>query len=265
MKALTVDVIEQLQKAAGIVGSESAEEEEKISALDTILNYVDDIDTANDFCKIGGLFVLSPCLDSSFTEIRNKAALLIAELAQNNPYCQKELLESGILTKLMNLLSENDTVVAGLRAVSCLVRSNEQCLNAFLKIGGVECLLGCLQQAHNEKLITRAAFFLNSLCADNPDIRNELLKLKAVEMIIPLIQPKTEYDICLETVLSVLCSVVENPRAFENSSYSDFGATLEQIIKLVGGKPECKETVEYSQTLLKHMSNAKQQNEITDR
>lgn len=263
MKALTVDVIEQLQRSAQIVASQSASEEEKINALDSILNHVDDIDTANDFCKIGGLFVLSPCLDSTSSEIRNKAALLSAELAQNNPYCQKELLESGLLPKLMNLLSKNDTVIAGLRAISCLVRNYEPCSDAFIEIGGVECLLGCLQQKNNEKLITRAAFLLNSLSIDNPDIRNVLLNSNVVEFTIPLIQPKLEYDVCLESLLLLLCSVIEYTGNFKASQYPDFKAILRDIIKYVSDKPECSETIEYSQKLLKYISNS--EIETTDR
>lgn len=256
MEAFTVDVIGQLQRNAVIVVSESTSVDEKINALDSILNYIDDIDTANDFCKIGGLFVLSPCLDSTSPDIRNKAALLIAELAQNNPYCQEMLSESDILPKLMNMLCEDDTVIAGLRAVSCSVRGYEPCLDAFIKMDGIECLLRCLQQRHNEKLITRAAFFLNSLCVDYPDIRKESLISKVVETITPLIQPKTEYDMCLEALLLVLSSVIEHTEAFENSQYPEFKTALEKIMELVGDKPDCKETVDYSRKLLKHISDA---------
>lgn len=265
LKSLTINVIEQLQNAAKIIGSECSSEEEKIHALDTIMNYIDDIDTAMDFCKIGGLFVLLPCLNSPYSEIRNKSALLLAELSQNNPYCQKELLELEVLPKLMNLLSEDDTVVAGLRSISCLVRGYEPCLNAFTEIGGLECLLGCLQSSHTEKVITRAAFFLNSLCTDFPEIRNNINKLRAVEIIIPLIQPQAEYNTCLETLLLVLCTLCENTLTVDISQYADFQGNLKEIIKLANNKPECKEIVEYCQTLIKLISDGKQQTENTDR
>lgn len=267
LKALTIDVIEQLQKAAEVIGSDSSSEDEKLDALETILNYTDDIDTAIDFCKIGGLFVLSPCLSSPYPQIRSKAALLVAELAQNNPYCQKALLEADILPKLMGLLSENETATDGLRAVSCLVRSYEPCLAAFIDIGGLECLLGCLQHVDEEKLLTRAMFLLNSLCIDFPAVRDELIKLKIIDLILPTIQPKSEYNILLETTLSVLCLFTEDSEAITRCQLSEFNlkSQLEEIIQMAGDKPECKEIVEYSETLLKRLFDSKLDVEITDR
>lgn len=267
LKALTIDVIEQLQKASQTIGSDSASEDEKLDALETILNYIDDIDTACDFCKIGGLFVLSGCLSSPHTQIRCKAALLVAELAQNNPYCQKALLEADILPKLMNLLSENDTSTDGLRAVSCLVRSYEPCLAAFIEIGGLECLLGCLLQSDNEKLITRTTFLVNSLCNDFPSVRDELIKLKVIDFILPIIQPKTDYDVVLETALSALCLFTENNEAASRCQSPEFNlrSQLDEIIQIAGDKPECKETVEYSQLLLKRLFGSKSDIENTDR
>ncbi|XP_055305643.1 hsp70-binding protein 1 [Sitodiplosis mosellana] len=267
LKALTIDVIEQLQTAAETIGSETATEDMKVNAMDTILNYVDDIDTAIDFCKIGGLFVLLPCLCSPYSAIRKKSARLVAELAQNNPYCQQQLLAADVLPKLMDLLTESETAIDGIRAISCLVRSYEPCLNAFTEIGGLECLLGCLQQSEQEKLITRAAFLLNSLCNDFPRIKDELIKLKVIEMIIPLIQPSTEYNICLETLLSALCSLTESNEAIERCRTVEFNfaSTLDEIIKVAHDKDECKEIVEYSRLLLKNIFDSEKDGENTDR
>lgn len=267
LKALTIDVIEQLQKASQTIGSESATVDEKLDALETILNYIDDIDTACDFCKIGGLFVLTGCLSSPHTQIRCKAALLVAELAQNNPYCQKALLEADILPKVMNLLSENETSTDGLRAVSCLIRSYEPGLAAFIEIGGLECLLGCLLQNNNDKLITRATFLLNSLCIDFPSVRDELIKLKVIDFILPIIQPKSDYDVLLETALSAICLITENDETFSRcrSPELNFRSQLDEIIKIAGDKPECKEIVEYSQILLKRLFGSKSDIEMTDR
>lgn len=270
LKALTIDVIEQLQHAAEVIGSESSTEEMKITAMDTILNNVDDIDTAIDYCKIGGLFVLLPCLNSPYSTIREKSCFLIAELSQNNPFCQKQLLEADVLPKLIELLGENDTLIAAasIRAISCLVRSHEpQLKERFVEIGGLECLIGCLQPNQQEKLITRAAFLLNSLCTDCPVIKDDLIKLKAIEAILPLIEPSADYNICLETLLAALCSLTEHREAIDRvrTFESNFANTLEEIIKLGNNKPECKETVDFSHTLLKNIFDSVHESEFTDR
>lgn len=46
-------MIEQIQTAVATIGSESKTKEEKVEAMTIIHDYIDDIDTANDFCKIG--------------------------------------------------------------------------------------------------------------------------------------------------------------------------------------------------------------------
>lgn len=47
LKALTVDVIEELTKAMETLTSGSATEEEQVNALEVVTNFVADIDTAN--------------------------------------------------------------------------------------------------------------------------------------------------------------------------------------------------------------------------
>lgn len=265
LKALTVDVVEQLQTAAKTLGSTENSEEEKLEALELILEYIDDIDTAIDFCKIGGLSVLLPSLSSPYPSVRSKSASIVAELAQNNPYCQKELLDANALPKLMELLSETETATSGIHAISCLVRSYEPTLAAFIDIGGLECLLGCLQQTDQEKLIIRALFLLNSLCADFPEVRDELVKLKAVEQIISVLTPSAEYDVRLETTLSALCLLTDNSDAISRCQTSDLNLrqTIDDIIQLAGDKPECREAVEYCEQLRQKVFDTKF--ESTDR
>lgn len=250
LKSLTVDVIEQLQNAAAVVGSESSSEEDKVNALDTILNYVDDIDTANDFCKIGGLFVLLPCLESTIPTIREKTILLMAEMAQNNPFCQKELLDGGVLPKLMNLLGDKSMEIAAIRSISCLVRGYEPSSKEFLKIGGIECLLKCLQ-SENEQVVSRSSFLLRSICIDFPYIRIRLCEMGALKIIIPLIQPRCEYNASLETLLSLLC--LFGDFGFD-PNYDSLVNILEEIVLKSGNKPECKETVDYCQQLLERLN-----------
>lgn len=192
---------------------------------------------------------------------------MVAELTQNNPYCQKELLDADVLPKLVDLLSETDTATDGLRAISCMVRSYEPCVAAFIEIGGLECLLGCLQQVDQDKLIARAMFLLCSMCADFPAIRDELLKLKVIEQVVPTIELHTDYNMRLETTLSLLCQFTEDSEAISRCQAPELGlkTTLEEIIRLAGDKPECREAVEYSQLLLQRIYDTKCDTEITDR
>lgn len=258
LKTLTIDVVEELQKAAHVLASDTATEDEQLVALETIMEYVIDIDTAIDFCKIGGLTNLLICLNSPFAKVRATSASLIAELAQNNPFCQKALLDVDVLPKLIALLNESDTATNGIHAISCLVRSYEPTLTAFIEVGGLECLIGCLQQIDHQKLITRALFLLNSLCADFPDVREEFIKLKVVEYIIEILKPVDEYDVSVETALSVLCMLTESTDAINRCQTSELNlkSIIDNIIELAGDRPECREIVEYAQLLLRKVFNS---------
>lgn len=265
LKALTVDVVEELQKAAATIGSPTASEDELLQALETITEYIIDMDTAIDFCKIGGLSVMLPCLKSPHLKVRAEAASVIAELAQNNPYCQKELLAANALPDLVELVSEPETAPNGLQAISGLVRSYEPTLAAFIDIGGLECLIGCLEQSDQEKVIIRALFLFSSLCTDFPAVRDEFVKLKVVERIIPLLRPSNEYDVRTETALWALNILTDNADAVSQCQTSDLNLKdiIDEIINVAGNKPECRETVEYAQSILQKVFIERQ--EPTDR
>jgi hypothetical protein len=75
-----------------------------------------------DFHKIGGFCILRPSLDSSHGSLRWRAAEIIAELTQNNPYCQKRVLEAGLLPVLLSLVDTDDNQqvrIKALYALSC--------------------------------------------------------------------------------------------------------------------------------------------------
>lgn len=194
------------------------------------------------------------------------ASLLIAEMAQNNPYCQKQLIEADILPKLMSLLSDDkdDVTVDVLRAVSCIVRGYPPAFEAFTEIGGLECLLGFLQQSKEEKLILRAVFLMNSLCSEY-SIQDQLIKFGAIEMITPLIKVESEYNVCLETLLSTLCSLTQCDLASSHHFKHEFMKTLQDIVKISKDKPECREIAEYSEALLKNNFDLKADFEIADK
>lgn len=259
LKALTIDVVQELQQAAQVLADDTATEDEHLDALETIMEYVIDIDTAIDFCKIGGLSNLLPCLESPHAKVQATAASLIAELAQNNPYCQKALLDADVLPKLIPLLNEMETATNGIHAISCLVRSYEPTLAAFIDVGGLECLMGCLQQIDQQKLIIRALFLLNALCADFPAVRDEFIKLKVIEhIIVELLKPVDEYDVSVETALSVLCMLTDSSDAINRCQTSELNlkSTIDEIIQRAGDKPECREIVEYATILVRKVFNS---------
>lgn len=127
LSSLTVNVIEELQEdiktLSGIVNLK-ADGDSSIyeNALKRISHHVDNIDIANDFYKIGGFSVFQLCLNCSHSNIRWRIADIIAELAQNNPFCQEKILEAGLFPILLSMVDKDlseHTKVKALYAVSC--------------------------------------------------------------------------------------------------------------------------------------------------
>ena len=101
--------------------------EEEISqveyAFECIGDWVGQIDMANNFHKIGGFHCLKKCLKSPHDSLRSEAANAIAELSQNNPYCQEKMVEDEFLPILMDLLdNDKSSQVKALYAISCITR-----------------------------------------------------------------------------------------------------------------------------------------------
>lgn len=84
--------------------------------------YLQDFTLFLDFHKIGGFDLFPQLLSDEEDEIRWQTLELIACLVQNNPYCQKAVLENNMLPVLLELLDQdnNSTVkIKALYATSC--------------------------------------------------------------------------------------------------------------------------------------------------
>lgn len=81
--------------------------------------------TSIDFHKIGGFYILGPCLNSPHSGLRWRCGELIATLTQNNPYCQIAVLSENILPILLKVVEDDGsekTRVKALYATSCEFR-----------------------------------------------------------------------------------------------------------------------------------------------
>ncbi|KFB49557.1 AGAP008392-PA-like protein [Anopheles sinensis] len=263
LKSLTVDVVQELEKAMNVLLNPESDDETKADSIEIVIDYVQDIDTANDFFKVGGFVIVKPGLESSSAAVRAGTLRLIGELAQNNPFCQQHLLELNILPKLTELLTDEPAVAQqAMHAISCMVRHHEPCLAAFIDIGGLECILGCIQ-TDNEKLRIKSSFLMSNLCTEFEPVRDEFIKLNAVERVMAAVKPSKDYDAKLETALSTLQVLTESKEGIRRCRDGSMKQKLQSIIKLNTGKEECQEQLEYAQTLLKRCFS--EENVGTDR
>lgn len=247
LRGLTVNVVEQLETAVKTIMDEKSEEDEVREALEVIGDYVQDIDAANDFFKVGGFLILNPCLASPHASVKSQVMRLIKDLAQNNPFCQEKLLEHGILAKLVESLSDSSDQVSsyGMSAISALVRAYEPGLKAFLDVGGLECMLGCIGDETRIKLQIRVAFLISTITAENPYLVNNFVKLNAVERIVPHVDELSKEGgeledqdkvMRLENFLSALASLTSIDEGVKRCESTGLQEKLQGILKTTKGR-----------------------------
>ncbi|KAH6554660.1 hypothetical protein KP509_1Z316900 [Ceratopteris richardii] len=102
--------------------------------LEELQTHVESIDMANDLHAIGGLLPLLCYLKDPRAGIRARASEVVSTMVQNNPKCQKLVMDEQGLEKLLNnFLSDPDTTVRtkSLGAISSLIRNNKPGISAF--------------------------------------------------------------------------------------------------------------------------------------
>lgn len=274
LKSLTVDVVEQLQKAVETIMDKNASSEDILDALDLVGEYIDNIDFAIDFCKLGGLKVILPHLRSKDLDIVSNSCDLLAEICQNNPFCQNQILELEVLPELIKLLGENETLnvkvaSSSMHAISCVVRGNRETLNAFIAIHGVQFIMQAIK-SQNERLSNKALFLLNSLCSEYSDVKSKInycnyitcnnnLILFAVAFkdlkpeleIIELLKPSAEYNTKDELLITALDTLIDKTEDLDFDVQMKLYKTLRSIEDYAKDKTELLEILEHSQNILK--------------
>ncbi|CAH0393840.1 unnamed protein product [Bemisia tabaci] len=249
LESSIVNVTEELKNAIRvIIKSEASDDPEECeAAFDTLAEFVDGIDAANDFFKLGGFAVFKPCLSSKHDSIRWRAASIIADLTQNNPFCQQHILEAGFIPILLDLISndpDEKTQTKSLYALSCLMRDNPKSIEPFLENNGLAVLLKATQSPI-ERLQTKSCFLLSVLCKENRKIRDEMCSMGFIEMFSNLLAC-FESNKSVEQILAALRELVaDNPPALEKCSNPD----LQLQSSLMKIKSEHSDSQEYEEEI----------------
>nr|BAN21189.1 hsp70 binding protein [Riptortus pedestris] len=216
LKSMTVDFAKELAEAIQTLKSlqnpesEQLDEEEYEAALDKIADFVDNIDAANDFFKLGGFDVVNMCLESPSAGIRWRIADVVAQCTQNNPFCQAHAVAMNFqqpLLTMVDLDNDDKCKVKAFFAVSCIVRDCAEGLKQFISHDGFSVVLRGMQSSV-ERLRNKTTFFLSAMITKNPDIKEILFKMGFVEQLIALI--RGDHTSCHEHIISALLSLVQN-------------------------------------------------------
>ncbi|KAE9602671.1 putative nucleotide exchange factor Fes1 [Lupinus albus] len=165
--------------------------EDRYRALQELLELVEPIDNANDLNKLGGLLAVTQELNHSDPGIRTIAAWILGKASQNNPVVQQQVLELGVLSRLMDMVKSNSVEEANkaLHAISALIRNNFASHELFYAEAGGLMLQDILRDAKLDiklrrkavlLLIDLAEYQLENVDKDEPPFFNDKDLLKSV-------------------------------------------------------------------------------------
>ncbi|XP_034827400.1 hsp70-binding protein 1 [Maniola hyperantus] len=277
LKSLTVDVVQVLQNAIKVLtDSEKMSSiqlgdtlpEDVETAFNNIMEFIDDIDVANDFHKLGGFAIFPICYGSENEVVRAKASQVLAELCQNNPQCQSLALESGVLNVLLHLASTEagNTLAKCIMAISCASREFEPACKELTAQGGCEVLAQVLKSPDSAAR-TKAAFLIRYLCHHHAEAKEKFIQLNLVKVITE--QIKSGRDDNSEHLLSILESLLEGLDPTILQQCRDPSLDLKNVLENHLKHPELQDNTfmeekEYCQAILKVFEDYPQREDAND-
>lgn len=257
LDGMSVNPVQRIKGCMECLQSSSSTDEERNQAMGELIEWCEQMDYATDFHKIGGFDLFPRLLSDEEAEIRWQTLELIACLVQNNPYCQKAVLENNMLPVLLDLLDQdnNSTVkIKALYATSCLVKNFSDAQKEFTNNDGFSVLMRAMQQ-DVEKLKSKAAFMLSAVCNNTPAYKDILCDIGMIDQLVG--QLSEEHCSYHEHVMSALLAIVrDHPRSVEECQRSelDLHSKLQQRIEFLKNKEEFLDEKHYAEELLKLIS-----------
>ncbi|XP_068208032.1 hsp70-binding protein 1 [Palaemon carinicauda] len=265
LAGMTVDVVKKLAESVKVlfedavtIPGENIEEQEE--ALDTISEYVEDLNYAKDLHNMGGFPALFQCLDSPHASLRANAANVIGVVCQNNLYCQSKMLALNPIPTLLHMMdndSNKQARVKALFALSCLVRGYTDGERKFLELDGFSYLMRAMQSGE-EKLVVKSAFFLNSLINNDNFRKDAIMSMGYVEQLISILNNSEVDDVSREHCTMVLATLAMSyPPALSDCLRPEFNlpGILRSRLSNIKGKSEYEDEERHIMSLLNAMES----------
>lgn len=254
LAGMSVDVVQQLTNGIKVLLDSGNELEDKEETLDRLEDWLGNIDMAINFHKIGGFPALWQCLTSEHPTLRSGSAHLVAEISQNNPYCQDKFLADGflgVLTSQLDKDSDETCRVKALYAISCMCREYPPAVAAFAALDGWSVLLRAIQTTHVPRLRTKACFFLSHVVLNDPSLVADLVSMGLVLQLAAVLQEP--HDLTHEHVLSALLTLARGSSDARHE-VADSRLKMEQLLsdkyRELEGQEEYSEARDHCRALL---------------
>ncbi|XP_053957724.1 uncharacterized protein LOC128862921 isoform X1 [Anastrepha ludens] len=254
LNCMTTDVMKEFQNAILILDDHTSEDTDKINALTTIRESIDDMDFANSFVKAGGSVYLIKCLTNTDYKIKGLSAYIIAEMSQNNEFCQKHFVDSKTIPILIKFLNGPAEIAnSGSHAISSLIQNFEPGLTEFLNLDGINTLLSCLDK-NDSKLFLKVCSLIGKL-GEHEDLRDELVEKQAIMKLVQCLPMRfVKYDTNLETAFYALSELSKSSKWIVDKVQAEKLENLASgIVKNNTIEPEYEEIYGYACLILQRL------------
>ena len=180
--------------------------------MEALLDYIEDLNFAEDFQKMGGLELLMFALDSKHDDVVWRAGECLATAVQNEAKLQMYVLELGAIGKVLQLLDETASekvVLKMIRALSCLASANATVVEVFLSVGGLKTLTAAMERhADRTKVQLKTAFFLAGLPETFNAFAQHASEAGLIEVFVKIVKGSSEAMLweCVLRMLTNLCA-----------------------------------------------------------
>mmetsp|Transcript_255 Transcript_255/g.624 ORF Transcript_255/g.624 Transcript_255/m.624 type:complete len:335 (+) Transcript_255:284-1288(+) len=189
LESQVVDPMESFKILIEILGtprkenSSEAEEDEfaerKCEAMEAVMGYVEQIDWARDFVKMGGYKIVADLISDQHQDIRIAAMEVFGACSQNNPPVQDAGMELKVLPTLMSKLKDRNISASehakAIFAVSTFIREHTPATVAFIKDEkGVAVLLDIIKEetsVYGIRTQRKALFLMHYILTTVPAVR----------------------------------------------------------------------------------------------
>ncbi|KAI8115981.1 Hsp70-binding protein 1 [Lucilia cuprina] len=242
LQSMSVNVMEEFLNVIRILQYELSTAEEKCNALDLLSDYIDNIDFANSFAKTEGADILIKCVKDNNSLVRSSALKIIAEMSQNNTFCQQYFIKFDIIKLLIEYLNTDDleVVLSSIYALSALIRNYEPGLMEFKINDGLTRLIKCLS-TECSRVFVKACFLITSLSSENSSIKDDCAKLGVIKKIIKKLRIINDFEIEVEMALKAAFVLLDSPYCKPTENEKEYIVDiLENIIKINRNLPQCE-------------------------
>lgn len=162
--------------------SEWSSDEEILSVLTDLEYLVHQHNNALEFARLNGFSdVVYKCLNSSSSQIRSEALLLLGSATQSNPKVQIAALDSGGVNLLLNILMFDESIQVksrGMYALSCLTRRFPVAQEKLIKYGGLTVFAKIFDEEKQDlfKLQVKIINLIHDLLFERKDTKMSILE-----------------------------------------------------------------------------------------